>query len=182
MRVRSPARMNLKFCHNLLSNRTTNLSAYLAERFNPCHGNLCDNPLPLSTTRFPKPFRQAFFAIWDRSRLHHSDICACGEKEDPLHYATSCHMTLSFHFTKPSAENTQLLWKSVLSNKLSRINIAKLISFLTENENLIKRPPDTTSSSDSDPDFSLSPRPQTYGLRPSRGSILWALFSPPTSI
>ncbi|GBM87515.1 hypothetical protein AVEN_200684-1 [Araneus ventricosus] len=25
---------------------------YLAERFNPCHGNLCDNPLPLPTTDF----------------------------------------------------------------------------------------------------------------------------------
>ncbi|GBN30884.1 hypothetical protein AVEN_132454-1, partial [Araneus ventricosus] len=37
---------------------------YLAERFNPCHGKLCDNPLPSPTTRFPKPFRQAFFAIW----------------------------------------------------------------------------------------------------------------------
>ncbi|GBN60245.1 hypothetical protein AVEN_255461-1, partial [Araneus ventricosus] len=37
---------------------------YLAKRFNPCHGNLCDNPLPLPTTRFPKSFRQAFFAIW----------------------------------------------------------------------------------------------------------------------
>ncbi|GBO39127.1 hypothetical protein AVEN_166562-1, partial [Araneus ventricosus] len=63
-RVRSVAERNLKFRHNLQSNRTTNLSAYLAERFNPCHGNLCDNPLPLPTTRFPKPFRQAFFAIW----------------------------------------------------------------------------------------------------------------------
>ncbi|GBN67601.1 hypothetical protein AVEN_105655-1 [Araneus ventricosus] len=41
--------------------------ANLAERFNPCHGNLCDNPLPLPTTRFPKPFRQAFSAIWDDS-------------------------------------------------------------------------------------------------------------------
>ncbi|GBM06661.1 hypothetical protein AVEN_190879-1 [Araneus ventricosus] len=37
---------------------------YLAERFNPCHGNLCGNPLPLLATRFPKPFRRAFFAIW----------------------------------------------------------------------------------------------------------------------
>ncbi|GBO31966.1 hypothetical protein AVEN_167387-1 [Araneus ventricosus] len=104
-----------------------------------------------------------------RFRLHHSDICACWEKEDPLHYATSCHMTLSYHFTKPSAENTQLWWK--ISKKLSRINIAKLVSFLTENENFIKQTPDATSSSDSDPDFSPTPRPQTYGLRPSRGSI-----------
>ncbi|GBM83955.1 hypothetical protein AVEN_100090-1 [Araneus ventricosus] len=91
-------------------------------------------------------------------------------------------MTLSCHFTKPSAENTQLWWKSVLSNKLSRIKISKLVSFLTENENLIKQPPDATSSSDSDPDFSPSPRPQTYGLRPSRGSIPRTRFSPPISI
>ncbi|GBO30586.1 hypothetical protein AVEN_267424-1 [Araneus ventricosus] len=90
-------------------------------------------------------------------------------------------MTLSYHFTKPSAENTQLWWKSVLSNKLSRIKISKFIYFLTENENLIKQPPDATSSYDSDPDFSPSPRPQTYGLRPSRGSIPRTLISPPTS-
>ncbi|GBO16240.1 hypothetical protein AVEN_208336-1 [Araneus ventricosus] len=73
--------------------------------------------------------------------------------------ATSGHMTLAYHFTKPSAENTQLWCKSLLSNKLSRINIAKLVSFLTENEELIKQSPDATSSSDSDPDFSPSPTP-----------------------
>ncbi|GBN70734.1 hypothetical protein AVEN_124010-1, partial [Araneus ventricosus] len=53
-----------------------------------------------------------------RFRLHHSDIRTCGKKGDPLQFATSCHMTLSYHFTKPSAENIQLWWKSVLSNKL----------------------------------------------------------------
>nr|GBO39462.1 hypothetical protein AVEN_75044-1 [Araneus ventricosus] len=51
--------------HHVSRTASTNLSAYLVERFNPCHGNLCDNPLPLLTTRFPKPSRQAFFAIWD---------------------------------------------------------------------------------------------------------------------
>ncbi|GBN33752.1 hypothetical protein AVEN_69990-1 [Araneus ventricosus] len=110
-----------------------------------------------------------------------SGICTRGEKGDPLHYATSCHMTLSYNFTKPSAENTQIWWKSVLSNKLSRIKIAILKSFLTENENLIKQPPNATSSSDSDPDFSPSPRPQTYGLRLFKGSISRTLFSPPIS-
>ncbi|GBM05511.1 hypothetical protein AVEN_107973-1 [Araneus ventricosus] len=34
-----------------------------------------------------------------RFQLHHSDICACREKGDPLHCAISCHMTLSHHFT-----------------------------------------------------------------------------------
>ncbi|GBM50504.1 hypothetical protein AVEN_254780-1 [Araneus ventricosus] len=82
-----------------------------------------------------------------RFRLHQSDICACGEKRYPLHYATSCHMMSSYHFTNPNAENIQLWWKGGLSNKVSRINIAKLVSFLTENETLIKQPPDATSSS-----------------------------------
>ncbi|GBM86580.1 hypothetical protein AVEN_58987-1, partial [Araneus ventricosus] len=59
---------------------------------------------------------------------------------------------------------------------------AKLIFFLTENDNLIKQPPDATSSSDSDPDFSPSPRPQTYGLRSSRGPIPRTLISPLTSV
>ncbi|GBO07916.1 hypothetical protein AVEN_147196-1 [Araneus ventricosus] len=90
-------------------------------------------------------------------------------------------MTLSHHFTKPSAKNTQLWWKRGLSNKLSRIKIDKLISFLTENENFIKQPPDATGSSDSDPDFSPSPRPHTYGLRTTKGSIPRTLISPPKS-
>ncbi|GBM74770.1 hypothetical protein AVEN_225108-1 [Araneus ventricosus] len=42
---------------------TSETFSYLSERFNPCYGNLCANPLPLPTTRFPKPFRQAFFTI-----------------------------------------------------------------------------------------------------------------------
>ncbi|GBL99676.1 hypothetical protein AVEN_249727-1 [Araneus ventricosus] len=45
------------------------------------------------------------------------------------------------------------------------------MSLFNENENLIKQPPEATSSSDSDPDFFPSQRPQTYGLRPSRDSI-----------
>ncbi|GBM38481.1 hypothetical protein AVEN_24578-1 [Araneus ventricosus] len=91
-------------------------------------------------------------------------------------------MTLSCHVTKPSAENTQHWWKSLFSNKITRINFTKLISFLTENENLMKQPPDATSSSDSDPDISPSPRPRTYGLRHSRGSISRTIISPLTSI
>ncbi|GBN38214.1 hypothetical protein AVEN_76075-1 [Araneus ventricosus] len=34
-----------------------------------------------------------------RFRLHHSDICACGKKGDPLHYETSCPLTSFFRFT-----------------------------------------------------------------------------------
>ncbi|GBN80936.1 hypothetical protein AVEN_201533-1 [Araneus ventricosus] len=98
------------------------------------------------------------------------------------HYATFCHLTSSFHCTKPtSAENTLLWWKNSILNKLSRIKLSKLISFFTDNENLTKQKPDATSSSDSGPDFSPSPRPQTDGLRLSRGPIPRTLISPPAS-
>ncbi|GBN69408.1 hypothetical protein AVEN_217745-1 [Araneus ventricosus] len=86
----------------------------------------------------------------------------------------------SFYKTKCRKYSTlaeKLTFKQTITNKYS-----ELISFLTENESLIKQPPDATSSSDSDPDFSPSPSPQTYGLRPSRGSIPRTLISPPTSI
>ncbi|GBL76229.1 hypothetical protein AVEN_234495-1 [Araneus ventricosus] len=55
--------------------------------------------------------------------------------------------------------------------------MAKLVSFLTENGNLKKQPPDTTSSSRF---LSFTKTSQTYGLRPSRGSIPRTLISPPT--
>ncbi|GBO12318.1 hypothetical protein AVEN_152732-1 [Araneus ventricosus] len=50
---------------------------YLAEWFNPFHGNPCDNPLPLLTTRLPKPFRQAFFAIWVSDPSSESEPSTC---------------------------------------------------------------------------------------------------------
>ncbi|GBO02519.1 hypothetical protein AVEN_79754-1 [Araneus ventricosus] len=119
-----------------------------------------------------------------RFRLYHSDTCSCEVRGNgrPLDYATSCHITSSYHFTKSSTENTQLWRQHLLLNKLSRIKIAKLIYFLNQNENLVKQPPDATSLSDSDTDFSPSPTPQTYGLRSSRDSITRILISPPTSL
>ncbi|GBN79987.1 hypothetical protein AVEN_86648-1 [Araneus ventricosus] len=109
-------------------------------------------------------------------------ICAHeGKRETPLHNATSCHLTSSFHFTKPSAENTRLWRKNLFLNKLSRIKIAKLISFLTDNEDLIKQQPGATSSSDSDPDFFPSPRAQTDGHLHSIVSIPKTITSPPIS-
>ncbi|GBO44035.1 hypothetical protein AVEN_17753-1 [Araneus ventricosus] len=46
----------------------------------------------------------------------------------------------------------------------------------------IKQPPDATSSSDSYVEISPSPRPQTYGLLPSRGSPTRTLIKPPRSL
>ncbi|GBN43476.1 hypothetical protein AVEN_160879-1 [Araneus ventricosus] len=90
----------------------------------------------------------------------------------------SSYVIFSFYRTKCRKYSTLV---ETLLNKLSRIKIAKLRSFLTDNEDLIKQKPDSTSSFDSDTDFSPSPRPQTDGPRLSRGSIPMTLINPPTS-
>ncbi|GBN29783.1 hypothetical protein AVEN_5594-1 [Araneus ventricosus] len=102
----------------------------------------------------------------------------CGKgRSSPLRNFLSSYFIFSSY--KTSAENTLLWWKNLLLNKLSIINIAELTYFLTDNEYLIKQEPDATSSSDSNLDFSPSPRPQTDGS--SRGSIPRTLINPPTS-
>ncbi|GBL75780.1 hypothetical protein AVEN_155071-1 [Araneus ventricosus] len=66
--------------------------------------------------------------------FHHSDLCACGEVGTPFHYATTCHLTASYHFTKPNENLTSIWWRNILTNKLSRLKIINLVSFLIENE------------------------------------------------
>ncbi|GBN46001.1 hypothetical protein AVEN_271453-1 [Araneus ventricosus] len=88
----------------------------------------------------------------------------------------SSYVIFSFYETKCRKYST--LVENLPLNKLSIIIITKLISFLSENENLIKQQPDAT---DSDPEISPSPRLQTDGARPSRGSIPRTLISLLTS-
>ncbi|GBM06916.1 hypothetical protein AVEN_147853-1 [Araneus ventricosus] len=40
-----------------------------------------------------------------RIARHPKENCACGELGNPLHYATECRLTESFHFTKPVEVN-----------------------------------------------------------------------------
>ncbi|GBN81380.1 hypothetical protein AVEN_161539-1 [Araneus ventricosus] len=37
-----------------------------------------------------------------RFNLRTRDNCSCGEKGDPMHYATKCRFTLSWHFQTPT--------------------------------------------------------------------------------
>ncbi|GBN81330.1 hypothetical protein AVEN_155503-1 [Araneus ventricosus] len=39
-----------------------------------------------------------------RFNIRSSDSCGCGNLGNPLHYATSCLFTTSYHLTKPSAD------------------------------------------------------------------------------
>ncbi|GBM76206.1 hypothetical protein AVEN_55042-1 [Araneus ventricosus] len=70
--------------------------------------------------------------------LHSTDYCGCGEIGNPLHYATRCPLTLSYHHKESSPQFIVNWWKSALSIKLSRQNTDNLITFLATNEDLIK--------------------------------------------
>ncbi|GBL94163.1 hypothetical protein AVEN_163493-1 [Araneus ventricosus] len=80
--------------------------------------------------------------------------CASIEVGDPLHFATSCPLTVSFHMTKPSDHLTKRWWKSCLSNNYSSTKIIQLVNFLTDKEFLFKLGPGNHSNfSDSDSDI-----------------------------
>ncbi|GBM62252.1 hypothetical protein AVEN_44045-1 [Araneus ventricosus] len=84
-----------------------------------------------------------------RFNRHYTDRWACVEVGSPLHYATSCQLTASYHFTKPRYLTT-IWWQNLLNNKLSRTKIITFISFLTEHENLIKSQQDHSNSTKQD--------------------------------
>ncbi|GBN42143.1 hypothetical protein AVEN_247290-1 [Araneus ventricosus] len=75
-----------------------------------------------------------------RFGLRTTDCCGCGEMRTPLHFATSCRLTSSYHFTKHSNDLEHLWWERVLNNPLSRIQIRKLINFISKNEDILCTP------------------------------------------
>ncbi|GBL83820.1 hypothetical protein AVEN_132698-1 [Araneus ventricosus] len=73
----------------------------------------------------------------NRFHLSDSDSCACGEVGDPIHYATSCPLTLSWHIRKPIS--LESLWcQRVLENPNSRKRIINMIKFIIDNENRMR--------------------------------------------
>ncbi|GBL98839.1 hypothetical protein AVEN_165686-1 [Araneus ventricosus] len=78
-----------------------------------------------------------FSTYLKRFNIRNNDSCGCGYLGNPLHYATSCLFTISYHLTKPSTDLEPLWWKRVLINKISRAKIRYLIHFIAENEALL---------------------------------------------
>ncbi|GBL77697.1 hypothetical protein AVEN_152918-1 [Araneus ventricosus] len=72
-----------------------------------------------------------------RFNLRTHDNCSCGEKGDPIHYATKCRFTLSWHFQTPIV-SLKLQWlKNILTNNLSRFRLRLLMRFICDENNLI---------------------------------------------
>ncbi|GBN93034.1 Transposable element Tcb1 transposase [Araneus ventricosus] len=63
-----------------------------------------------------------------RFNLKPTDLCNCGDVGTPLHYATSCILTESWHFKKPSTPNLLHWKKGILKNKGARIQLGRSIS------------------------------------------------------
>ncbi|GBN58453.1 hypothetical protein AVEN_161348-1 [Araneus ventricosus] len=69
--------------------------------------------------------------------LRTHDNCSCGEKGDPIHYATKCPLTLSWHFQTPTV-SLKLRWlKNIPMNNFSRTRLRLLIRFICDENNLI---------------------------------------------
>ncbi|GBL75219.1 hypothetical protein AVEN_194454-1 [Araneus ventricosus] len=72
-----------------------------------------------------------------RFNLRTHDNYSCGEKGDPIHYATKCRFTLSWHFPTPTV-SLKLQWlKNILTNNLSRTRLPLLMRFICDENNLI---------------------------------------------
>ncbi|GBM77600.1 hypothetical protein AVEN_123129-1 [Araneus ventricosus] len=72
-----------------------------------------------------------------RYNLRTHDNCSCGEKGDPIHYATKCRFTLAWHFQTPTV-SLKLQWlKNILTNNLSRTRLRLLMRFICDENNLI---------------------------------------------
>ncbi|GBM43512.1 hypothetical protein AVEN_96178-1 [Araneus ventricosus] len=57
-----------------------------------------------------------------RFNLHYSYLSFSEEVGTPFHYATTCHLTASYHFTKPNENLTSIWWRNLLNNKLKSSN------------------------------------------------------------
>ncbi|GBM74343.1 hypothetical protein AVEN_113378-1 [Araneus ventricosus] len=65
------------------------------------------------------------------------DNCSCGEEGGPMHYATKCRFTFSWHFETPTV-SLKLQWlKNIRTNNLSRTRLRLLMLFKCDENNLI---------------------------------------------
>ncbi|GBN50394.1 hypothetical protein AVEN_185887-1 [Araneus ventricosus] len=68
-------------------------------------------------------------------RIHGN--CSCGQKEEPMHYATKCRFILFWHFQTPTV-SLKLQWlKNILPNNSSRTRLRLLMRFVCDENNLL---------------------------------------------
>ncbi|GBM02482.1 hypothetical protein AVEN_76523-1 [Araneus ventricosus] len=73
-----------------------------------------------------------FTTYLHRFHVRSTDLCSCVEVGSPIHFATSCPLASSWHFSAPSSTNLFLWKKGFLKNAPSRSKSNNLIKFLLE--------------------------------------------------
>ncbi|GBL95610.1 hypothetical protein AVEN_24818-1 [Araneus ventricosus] len=69
-----------------------------------------------------------FLSYLKRFNLALTANCPCANTNGtPLHYATECILTASFHMTKPAQQHELIWFRYVASNKGSRLKIQRLL-------------------------------------------------------
>ncbi|GBM53094.1 hypothetical protein AVEN_182223-1 [Araneus ventricosus] len=71
-----------------------------------------------------------------RFKIRNIDSCGCGNLGNPLHYATICLFTTSYHITKLSSDLEALYLKRIMNNENSTAEVRKLIHFIVEKETI----------------------------------------------
>ncbi|GBM44380.1 hypothetical protein AVEN_147389-1 [Araneus ventricosus] len=73
-----------------------------------------------------------------RFRLSQHDFCNCGAVGSPMHYATECILTLSYHLRTPLPAHYIPWCKSIIENKTLRIKTCDIIQFIHKNNDIFK--------------------------------------------
>ncbi|GBM54123.1 hypothetical protein AVEN_119852-1 [Araneus ventricosus] len=79
-----------------------------------------------------------FPSFLHRFNLAETSFCSCGEIGTPIHYATVCLLTTSYHMAPPSQQHQPIWFRRVANNSTSRRNIHNLLHFLQRETSLFR--------------------------------------------
>ncbi|GBO13043.1 hypothetical protein AVEN_215255-1 [Araneus ventricosus] len=69
-----------------------------------------------------------------------TSFCSCGGIGTPIHYATVCLLTTSYHMAPPSQQHQPIWFRRVANNSTSRRKIHNLLHFLLQRETSLFHP------------------------------------------
>ncbi|GBM71869.1 hypothetical protein AVEN_229364-1 [Araneus ventricosus] len=73
-----------------------------------------------------------------RFNLSPTSFYPCGQVGTPLHYATECLLTLSWHMTKPARQHEEQWFRNFTANHQSRTRIRAIIQHIHINQPLFR--------------------------------------------
>ncbi|GBN76905.1 Putative protein in type-1 retrotransposable element R1DM [Araneus ventricosus] len=79
-----------------------------------------------------------FPSFLHRFNLAETSFCSCGEIGTPIHYATVCLLTTSYHMAPPSQQHQPIWFRRVANNSTSRRKIHNLLHFLQRETSLFR--------------------------------------------